>query len=354
MASLVRQHDRFYLQFYSADRSPQRRRVPLHVTVKRDAESVRRKLERDYSLGTFDPWTDDPLTYDQVVSKPERMGEARDAFLDAKRHKAARTVEEYGKTLDRFTAHVGASTLVSNVTTKNVEAWLDSTDAGNVTRHGYVRTLKVFLRWARKKGLTSTVATDGVRLRRLPRKHPRFLTQKEVDRIVTAVREEARTAHWLADLIPFACHTGLRRSELVNLTWNAVDLDRRTLTVENTETFETKSGADRTVPLSDTAVSILERLATDADEGYVWTHSDGQIDPDYLSKAFKRYARKAGLDDVHLHHTRHTACSWLAQRGVPIDAIRQFAGHSTVTVTEKYMHLSDDVYARQITSALTQ
>lgn len=352
MASLIQQDGLYSLQFYKTDRSPKRKRVPLRVRVKRDAEAIRRKLERDYAIGTFDPWTDDPLAYDRRHLKPERMQEASEAFFDAKSHKAPLTLKDYRKVISRFVLHIGASTPVGRVTAKDVEAWLDTTDAKDVTRHAYCRNLKVFFRWARKEGLTDVVATEDVRLRKLPRKFPRFLTHAEVERFAITVRKEARTVQWLADLVVFACHTGLRRSELVNLKWDAVDLSSGTLTVANTESFTTKSGADRKIPLSETAKAVLQRAEAGLDCEYVFTCSNGQISPDYLSQAFKKYALKAGLKGVHLHHTRHTACSWLAQSGVPIEAIRRFAGHSTITVTEKYMHLSDNVFNSSIRDAL--
>ena len=352
MASLIQQSGLYSLQFFDSTRSPKRKRVPLRVRVKRDAEAVQRKLERDYSLALFNPWTDDPLTYDRVALKPERMGDARDAFLEAKAHKAPRTLSEYGKTLGRFTEHVGPGTLVSQVTAAHVERWLDSTSAGDVTRRTYTRTVKVFCRWAVKEGIAETVATDGVRLRRVPTKFPRFLSQGEVDRIVTAVQEGAEAHAWLADLIVFAVHTGLRRGEIVNLEWDAVDLDARVVTVTNTDTFTTKNGKDRRVPLSDTAVSVLERIASEASGPYVFVTSSGSLTGDYASHAFLRYARAAGIMDAHFHHLRHTACSWLAQRGVPTEAIRRFAGHSSITVTEKYTHVGDDLYSAAIQKAL--
>lgn len=348
MASLIQQHGRYYLQFYSKDRSPKRKRVALHVRVKRDAEKIRRKLEADYATGKFDPWTDDPLTYDRVVLKPERLEDAAGAFYAAKKHLAERTQQEYRKIVSRFVDFVGAEAMVSTVRAADVQRWLDSTDAGNVTRHNYTRHLKVFFRWAKKEGLTDTVATDSVKLPKVPKKFTRFLTPAEVEAIAEAAESEG--LDWLAHVVPFAAHTGLRRSELVNLQWQHVDLGNRMLTVSNTDTFTTKSGEERKVPLSDTAVDVLEgrREAT----GYVFTHSRGQIGPDYLSAAFKRCAIAAGIEDVHLHHLRHTACSWLAERGVPVEAIRRFAGHSTIAVTEKYMAVAEDVYARQVSAAL--
>ena len=354
MASLFCRDGLYSLDFYDPSRTPNRKRVPLRVRVRRDAEAVRRKLERDYSLGAYCPWTDDSRTYDRVVSRPERLGEAHRAFVDAKSHRAPRTVSDYERVVGRFVEFVGADTFVSALTSADVERWLDSTAAGDVTRQTYTRNLKVFLRWAKGEGITDGVATDGVRLRRVPTKFPRFLTPGEVDRIVTAIQTEARSAHWLADLVIFAVHSGLRRGELVNLDWKAVDLASRSVTVANTGTFTTKSGAERRVPLSKAALDVLGRRAVlSGKTGYVFTCASGQISPDYLSQAFKRWARKAGVVDCHLHHLRHTACSWLAQRGVPVEAIRRFAGHSTITVTERYMHVGEDLYSAAILRALS-
>ena len=352
MASLVNPNGLYSLDFYDSTRSPKRKRVPLRVRVKRDAEAIRRKLERDFSLGTFNPWCDDPRAYDRVEVKPETLAEALPAFLETKTQMAPRTYGEYEQQVGRFVTFVGGKTLVRDVTAKDVERWLDSTSAGDVTRRTYTRTVKVFCRWAVKEGIAETVATDGVRLRRVPTKFPRFLTQSEVDRIVNAVRDGVEAHAWLADLIVFAVHTGLRRGEIVNLEWDAVDLDARVLTVQNTETFTTKNGTDRRVPLSDTAASVLERLAEDGADGYVFTTSSGGLTGDYASHAFLRYARAAGIHDCHFHHLRHTACSWLAQRGVPTEAIRRFAGHSSITVTERYTHVGDDLYSSAIQAAL--
>lgn len=348
MASLIKQHGLYYLQFYSDTRNPKRKRVPLKVRLKRDAERIRRKLEVDYVLGTFDPWHDDPLRYDGPVLGPESLKDAASAFYAAKAHLAERTQSEYRKVIDRFVACVGVAGCVSKVDASDIERWLDTTEANDVTRLNYTRHLKVFFRWCRSEGLTDSIATDGVRLRKVPRKFERFLSSEEVSAIATAARNNGKD--WLADLVVFAVHTGLRRSELVHLCWEHLDLEGRVLTVTNTTTFTTKSGAERKVPLSATALSVLlgRRRAT----GYVFTHSAGRIAPDYLSASFKTYARKAGIEDVRLHHLRHTACSWLAQQGVPVEAIRRFAGHCSIVVTERYMHLAEDVYARQIVAAL--
>ena len=108
MPSLVCQSGLYSLEFYSADRSPKKKRVPLRVRVRRDAETIRRKLERDASLGLFDAWEDDPRTYDAPPKpKPERLADARAAFLATKTHMTPRTFGEYEQITARFVAFAG-------------------------------------------------------------------------------------------------------------------------------------------------------------------------------------------------------------------------------------------------------
>lgn len=216
MAALIKQKGLFYLDFNDRSRRPARRRVPLGIRNARDAASVRAKLERDYALGRFDPWVDDALTYDRVVVRPEALGEAVEVFIDTKRHKAAQTVEEYRKTLRRFAAFVGHGAAVSMLVAADVERWLDSTAAGDVTRKSYVQCLRMFARWAVAETLTTTVFTEAVRLRRIPSRFPRFLSEDEVD-AVASVAQDCGGRSWMADVILFAGHTGIRRVDSLHL-----------------------------------------------------------------------------------------------------------------------------------------
>ena len=67
----------------------------------------------------------------------------------------------------------------------------------------------------------------------------------------------------------------------------------------------------------------------------------------YLSVRFKHFARLSGLgEQISFHSLRHTACTSLVEKGVPIEVVRQFMGHSSVLVTQKYVHLhSADVHS---------
>lgn len=349
MASLIKLGDRYYAQFYEASRRPQRKRVALKTTTKRAAERLRRDLEDQYALGSFDPWNLSP-----PPSPATTLHEAAEAFLAGKRHRRARTQHNYRTYLGRLGASLPANFSVAHVTAQHITAWLDSCNIGDVTRKTYVRHLRVFMRWCLAAGCIDHDCTDDVPLRRVPSKYPKWLRPEEVQAVLDAIDREARTTHWLKDLILVAVNTGLRRGELLALRWSAVDLRARTLTVENGESFQAKSGKDRIIPLSDEATAVLGRMSARRrlPSDLVFRSAKGAIDELYLSHLFKKYAVKAGVRHASLHGLRHTACSWLAMNGASVEAIRLFAGHSSITVTQKYMHLSEDAFASQIRQAM--
>ncbi len=230
--------------------------------------------------------------------------------------------------------------------------------ANDVTRRSYVRRLSTFFRWLVERGDLESDPCRKVRLRRVPLKFPRALTEEQVDHLIKTIEVGAANKHsakgltlWLRDLVEFTVFTALRLSEVCSIRWRHVDLDGRTLHVANGDDFQTKSRKDRRIPLSRRPCEVLRRVMPADPEAFVFTIRGQRLRPHYVSTRFKQMARRAGLGQTRFHDLRHTGCSLLAQRGASIEAIRLFAGHSSVTVTQQYMHLSRDVFATQVIDA---
>lgn len=65
-----------------------------------------------------------------------------------------------------------------------------------------------------------------------------------------------------------------------------------------------------------------------------------------IKRSFATARRRAGIEDFRFHDLRHTSAAWLVSTGVPLSAVRDLLGHSTVKVTERYAHLApEDVRA---------
>lgn len=84
MAAILKRNGQYYAQFYDESRSPKRKRFSLKATRKRDARRRLGKFEDDYHDGKFDPWVDDPWSYDQEEVTPKAIQDALDHFLARK------------------------------------------------------------------------------------------------------------------------------------------------------------------------------------------------------------------------------------------------------------------------------
>jgi len=137
----------------------------------------------------------------------------------------------------------------------------------------------------------------------------------------------------------------MRAGELVNLKWSWIDLEEGIITVRNTETFRTKSGNERIIPINDTLKIVLNKrfpkIIDISKDEYVFTKIKGiRLNVDFVSKNFKKISRKLNLnEDYHLHTIRHTFASNLVQRGVDLYTVKELLGHSDLKTTQIYSHL---------------
>jgi len=150
---------------------------------------------------------------------------------------------------------------------------------------------------------------------------------------------------------------GLRRGEVLGLTWSDVDLDKRTVRVrrqlqrvgQDLRIAPEPKSHRRVIPLPRLAVVALRwhrvRYRGDADEeGLVFTTSTGRpIEPRNFSRSFTRATHNTGLREVRLHDARHGCASFLAAAGVPPRVVMEILGHSQIAVTMNvYAHVAQD------------
>jgi len=142
----------------------------------------------------------------------------------------------------------------------------------------------------------------------------RFLTEEEEARLLVAAGEPLRT------VILAGIHAGLRaRSEALSLTWENVDLRRRSLTVED---HFAKNGVTRSVPLNSILMAALARLRTDRRGDHVFTKRDWR--PLHsIRTAVDTACRRAKLSGVTPHVLRHTFASRLVMAGVDLRTVME-------------------------------
>jgi integrase len=199
------------------------------------------------------------------------------------------------------------------------------------------RSVKAFFQVAVKWGIIPKNPFVGVKQLRIPQMRPVFLSKDEFSRVTAAIPRQ-----WFRDLVTFAVLTMMRVGEIVNLSWESIDLTRRLIQVENKADFRVKSRRPRTIPMNDWVYQLLSAQTNKS--GYVFQFPDKRkLNINYVSKTFKGYVKVSGIrQDIHFHSLRHTGASWLVQNGASIYAVQRLLGHSSIQVTMGYSHLVTD------------
>lgn len=214
----------------------------------------------------------------------------------------------------------------------------------------YHRVLKAAFRKALNWNYIESNPFLGIRLPKIQRKEIKFITVEELRLIVDNTEKQV-----LKDIFMFAFLTGMRLSEILNLCWEQVNLEKNIIQV-GSDNFITKSRKIRFIPISIPAKKILlnRRPKKIIHTNYlIFDKMNGfRFSNDYVSKKFKKAVRKSGLaEEIHFHSLRASFGSFLLQEGVPISHISKLLGHSSISVTEKHyteLQLSDMLSAVHI------
>ena len=197
----------------------------------------------------------------------------------------------------------------------------------------YYRNLKAAFNKAKDWGYVKENFFTKVKLPKRQKTAPAFIDSYQLS--VISGQLENKT---IKDIVIVAFYTGMRLSEIINLTWRNVNMTTRIVTVGD-EHFATKSRNQRHIPICEEAFEIFARKIEKKNgvfklnEDYIFCKTDGmRFCSDYVSKSFKKACNNAGIDkSIHFHSLRHSFASNLAQKGISLYIIKELLGHSSIT-----------------------
>lgn len=163
---------------------------------------------------------------------------------------------------------------------------------------------------------------------REPKITERFLDEEEARKLLTACNSSLRP------IVLTALNTGMRKQEILGLTWDRVDFNTRSIRL-----VETKNGEHRKVPLNSTMLNMLEGLPHEGE--YVFQNSRGQ-EYHCIKRVFESAQRKAQIDHLRFHDLRHTWASWLVMGGVDLRTVQDLGGWKSLAMVTRYAHLSGE------------
>jgi excisionase family DNA binding protein len=176
-----------------------------------------------------------------------------------------------------------------------------------------------------------------------PVKKIKLFSEKDTlkERILTPEEEEkllASSSGHLRPILITALNTGARVGEILSLTWERVNLEKREIRFEGC-----KSGRLRYVPMNQILFDTLTAWKSrNGQSPYVFTNEKTGKPLTTVRRAFVTTRKKASLKDFRIHDCRHSFASRLVQRGCDIVTLQGLLGHRDLTTTQRYLHSTDE------------
>ncbi|HVT18823.1 MAG TPA: tyrosine-type recombinase/integrase [Thermoanaerobaculia bacterium] len=171
------------------------------------------------------------------------------------------------------------------------------------------------------------------------KRRERFLSGAELARlgeVLAAAEQRAAEPPPVIAAIRLLVLTGCRKSEILTLRWDDVDLERGALHLPDSKT------GPKSVPLGAAAAEILAGIPRVAGNPYVFPGEKEGSHWVNVERSWRRLRKAAGLPEVRLHDLRHSYAAVGAAAGLGLPVIGKILGHTQPSTTQRYIHFADD------------
>ena len=301
-------------------------------------------------------------------------------YLEIEKGSAIRTIENYDHYLSRYFefSKIKKPVEITDDSVREFRLWLNRQSAGAIgetmskkTQNYYMIALRVFLKYLTKRGIKS-MAADQIELAKTPERHLDLITPAELERLLDAPSGSDIKSLRDKAILELLFSTGLRVSELCSLPRD-ISISAEELSIRG------KGGKVRVVFVSEKARSALKKylaarkdmeegLFVSLESGNLKKHKKkvenkkpastrggspllggkytgkeyGNLDRHSIERIIKHYAIKAGLyKKVTPHTMRHLFATDLLSNGADIRSVQALLGHSSITTTQIYTHVTD-------------
>jgi integrase/recombinase XerC len=287
----------------------------------------------------------------------ERQIDAFAQYLADERRSSARTVETYIRDLRSFRDFLREQGLpldareLDIVALRGFLASLFRTNQAS-TMKKKVSAIRSFFKFLLKRHLIDQNPASGLRSPKIAKSLPRFLTVDQAFRVMDAPPKEEKRARPLMvrdqALLETLYGTGVRVGELAGMNLDHCDFSESSVRVLG------KGGKERIVPLGKSSVEALEVYlparrsllvkAKEGDPDALWLSRNGKrLSVRQVQNIVRRHGTNgAGRGDLHPHAMRHTCATHLLDAGADLRSIQELLGHSSLSTTQRYTHVSVD------------
>jgi len=258
----------------------------------------------------------------------------------AKNNMANSTYELYKKAINNLINFLGNKRIAS-ITYLELEKFKNhrAETVSKTSANMEIRTIKAIMNFAVKSDFILKNPAANVKQFRLPEKEKMSFSKQDLEQVFNVITDPI-----IGRVAIFALNTGCRLSEILNIQIKDINYEERFITIRNKADYKTKSGKIRVIPFSEGSERIVSPFKGKSGDRYLFSFKGPyRLNKDYVSQKFKKYLRAANLPEkFHFHCLRHTFITNLIKNGVPINFVKELAGHSDIQTTMGYIHIEID------------
>ncbi len=268
-------------------------------------------------------------------------------YLEIEKNRSIKTRVNYERYLKRFLefSKISKPEQISQELTRQYRLWLNRKSLKKNTQNYHLIALRNFLKYSAKRDI-ETLPADKIELGKQSERQVIFLENNELERLLNAPATTSLKDLRDRAILELLFSTGLRVSELCSLNRDSINFKSGEFAVRG------KGDKVRLVFLSETAKTALKNYLEkrgDVDEALFIRNIKNPAKSDNLrlttrsiERLIKYYAAKAGLSKKVTPHTlRHSFATDLLMNGADIRSVQELLGHSNITTTQIYTHITD-------------
>lgn len=261
-------------------------------------------------------------------------------FIDylKERNLSPNTIKVYNDNLIEFWKFIGKRSSIRNVKRDSVKGYLFSLSEKNnqpITRRAKLTTIRSFFRYLEDEDVISKNPTKNLPLPRVVIKEPIFPNETEIKRLLKTVRNDKRAEITIRILV----ETGIRLSELTNLSVGDIDTERKTIRIRR------KGNREQILPINNGLSKLLKSFVKNknVDMPIVANRRGGRMTQRRVAIMVQDYLKIAKIDRAGLsvHSFRHSFCVRMLENKVNLKTIQLLCGHRSISTTERYLHIAN-------------
>ncbi|MDY6328784.1 MAG: tyrosine-type recombinase/integrase [Lachnospiraceae bacterium] len=276
------------------------------------------------------------------------LTELYEKFINEKKsYCEEKTITYYEENLIKFIEYVADQELTRDIYINYIYE-LRKKNIKNTSIRTYCRAIKAFSNWLLENEYIEKDITFRVKLPREDKEIVVPLSEDEVIKLDNVILIPVFTDSVLylrnALIIHLMLDAGLRKSEVINLNVNDIDVNKNVIYINNS-----KYNKSRVIPLSSVIKNLYNAYLIDREYSDIGLlnntallikSDDKRITSDTIKSLFRRLKKQSGIERIHPHLLRHTFATSYLMQGGNLEQLRIILGHSDYNVTRHYLHLA--------------